>query len=377
MKMKDESCLHNRDFIPRIEAMRGLAALTVAGFHVGAYYARNAPSAGWFDAMAVKFLIAVSNGYGAVIAFFVLSGFVLARSLDRNADPARFFYQRLFRLFPPVVTTIGLFTALFYGFGLRVYGGASYEPLNVVLNMIIVHTDIDRVMWSMKIECVATPLILASVWLYKRSGPKPLCLTGAVLFGLSFVGQYANALGDGSNLAPLYAFVLGILVHFEGNRIVSRIGPHLAAPAAVLSILVFWLCGLVGQSGWILLVEAISAAALIAILVGRPDIGLFRPLDLSIVRFYGRISYSFYLLHPLTFLIYPVTVATILQMWPGLSAFAVGTILTILSIIAITPLAYLSWRWIEIPAIAAGKTAAAPTILAKSRRRPAPFTMTV
>ena len=355
MKMKNESCLHNRDFIPRIEAMRGLAALTVAGFHVGAYYARNAPSAGWFDAMAVKFLIAVSNGYGAVIAFFVLSGFVLARSLDRNADPARFFYQRLFRLFPPVVATIGLFTALFYGFGLRVYGGASYEPLNVVLNMIIVHTDIDRVMWSMKIECVATPLILASVWLYKRSGPKPLCLTGAVLFALSFVGQYANALGDGSNLAPLYAFVLGILVHFEGSRIVSWIGPHLAAPAAVLSILVFWLCGLVGQSGWILLVEAMSAAVLIAILVGRPDVGLFQPLDLSIVRFYGRISYSFYLLHPLTFLIYPVAVATILQMWPGLSTFAVGTILTILSIVAITPLAYLSWRWIEIPAIAAGK----------------------
>jgi hypothetical protein len=41
---------------------------------------------------------AVANGYGAVVAFFVISGFVLARSLDRNGDPIRFVWHRLQQL---------------------------------------------------------------------------------------------------------------------------------------------------------------------------------------------------------------------------------------------------------------------------------------
>ena len=33
----------------------------------------------------------VSNGIGAVVAFFVLSGFVLARSLENNPNSVRYF----------------------------------------------------------------------------------------------------------------------------------------------------------------------------------------------------------------------------------------------------------------------------------------------
>jgi len=49
-------------------------------------------------------------------------------------------------------------------------------------------------------------------------GALPLCALTAILFGLSFWGPYVHVLGGGTNLAPLYAFVVGVLVHFKRRK---------------------------------------------------------------------------------------------------------------------------------------------------------------
>src|SRR5258708_32678860 len=77
-------------FLPRIESMRGIAALTVVGFHVSNQFSAS-PAFGWFDGFAFRIFTAFFNGVGAVVIFFVLSGFVLARSLDANSNPTRFY----------------------------------------------------------------------------------------------------------------------------------------------------------------------------------------------------------------------------------------------------------------------------------------------
>jgi len=127
---------------------------------------------GVFDEVGLKAIKAMGNGFGAVVAFFVISGFVLARSLDRDFSAARFARARIFRLFPAAISTIGLFAVLFYVFGFNLYEeeGASFTPLNIVANMLMLRTDIDAVMWSMKAELAATPLIFLCVWLYRRYG---------------------------------------------------------------------------------------------------------------------------------------------------------------------------------------------------------------
>src|SRR6266478_3582869 len=43
---------------------------------------------------------------------------------------------------------------------------------------------------------------------------------------LSPIGQYSHLLGGYPTLAPLYAFVVGVLIHFRGARIASLIGPR-------------------------------------------------------------------------------------------------------------------------------------------------------
>src|SRR6201994_5039063 len=126
----------SRRFLPRIESMRGIAALTVAAMHVTSSYV-DGPAHGLLDGIGLQGIKALTNGYGAVVAFFVISGFVLARSLDRNFDAARFVRARMLRLFPAVIVTIAIFTALFHGFGFSLYKHASFAPLNVLANMLM------------------------------------------------------------------------------------------------------------------------------------------------------------------------------------------------------------------------------------------------
>jgi peptidoglycan/LPS O-acetylase OafA/YrhL len=338
-------------FIPRLESLRGIAALTVVSYHVWGQFS-DTPSAGW-DAAAFYALRWLSNGTGAVVGFFVISGFVLARSLEANPEAARYFRNRAFRLFPAAVAVVGLLTALHSWFGIYVMYEGDFSSGNVLLNMLMIRTDINAVMWSMKVECFATPLILFSAWLVKRDGAPWLWAAIFVLFGLSFWGPYVHALGDSTSLAPLYAFIVGVLAQHYGRRL-SDIRPSIATVAAILSVIVFCYCGNHKQPALILLLECLSAACLVTLIAWRP-VALFKPLDLGVVRFYGKISYSFYLLHVLGMLFASRLLALAGVSLLGLPV-SVGTVAwTVLSVMITTPAAYLSWRFIEMPCINFGK----------------------
>jgi exopolysaccharide production protein ExoZ len=351
-------------FLPRLESLRGVAALTVVGYHVGGQLAGGS-AYGWFDGLAFRAIHALSNGIGAVVTFFVLSGFVLARSLDGNSDPVRFFRNRVFRLFPAAMAVVALLTALHWQFGIFTGYEASFDPLDVILNLLMIWSDINGVMWSLTVECVATPLILLSVWLFRKQGERPLWILIAVLLVLSSWGPYVHLLGGFANLAPLYAFVVGVLLHFRGARITSLISPGLATFAGIVAIALFCFCGSRTQSALIMLLECLSAATLIGLISWHPATSLFKPLDFASVRFYGRISYSFYLLHPLGILFAFRILDPLTLNARGLPLSITVIFLTLASILLTTPLAYLSWRFIETPCIRLGKRLGRrPTVLA-------------
>ncbi|MBV8925246.1 MAG: acyltransferase [Bradyrhizobium sp.] len=342
-----------QQFLPRIESLRGLAALTVALMHVTMSWFAAQPR-GDFDQVGLKAIKAMGNGFGAVVAFFVISGFVLARSLDRDFNATRFIRARIFRLFPAAISTICIFAALFYAFGFNLYEeeGAVITPLNIVANMLMLHTDIDKVMWSMKAELAATPLIFLCVWLFRRYGERPVIAIAWLLFALSFLGQYCHAIGNDTNLSPLYAFPIGVLVQFKGAALAKRLGANAVPLCALASIGLFWTCSFLKPEGtWMALVECLSAATLVMLVAYRTDTAAFAPLDLPIVRFYGRISYSFYLLHPLSLW----TAARLTSyLWVQYSWLPVTLILAasfLYSLIFTTPLAFLSWRYVEQPAL--------------------------
>jgi peptidoglycan/LPS O-acetylase OafA/YrhL len=285
----------------------------------------------------------------------VISGFVLARSLEANSDPARYFRNRFFRLFPAAIMVVALLSFLHEWFGIYVMYEGNFSPTNIILNMLMIRTDINAVMWSMKVECFATPLILFCAWLARSKDAQWLWPTIVILFGLSFWGPYVHALGDATNLASLYAFVFGVLVQYYGKHF-SHIRISSAGLLTILSVLVFLFCGTRKQTAPILLLECISAALLVALIAWRP-VRLHAPLDSGVVRFYGKISYSFYLLHVLAMSFAIQTLDFMGVPLVTLPASAGTVVLTALSILITTPAAYLSWRYIEVPFISLGKVA--------------------
>lgn len=354
--MPGVSSSDQRQFIPRIESMRGIAALTVALMHVSnswtAYPFAELPGRNLLDRMGLFVIHLLANGYGAVVAFFVISGFVLARSLDRKFDIPRFAIARVFRLYPAAIVTVATFAALYYGFGFSVYQKVSFEPLNVLANMLMVHVDIDVVMWSMKAEVAATPLIVLCVWLFRRYGAWPVNTIAVVLFGLAFTGQFTKSLGDDTNLAPLFAFPVGILVHFKGRELAAKLAPWAVTLAAVASMAIFCACTSFKPTGtWTLLVQCLSAAALVMLIAYRAEAAIFAPLDLAVVRFYGRISYSFYLLHPLALWSTTLFMVTSIAQFPAIPVTLLAIAAFVISLLMVTPLAWLSWRFVELPAM--------------------------
>jgi peptidoglycan/LPS O-acetylase OafA/YrhL len=350
--------VRDEGFLPRVESLRGIAAVLVGAYHVGQALLPAPPTG------LGRLYMGFCNGIGCVVAFFVISGFVLARSLDRKIASSavwapRYFTARGFRLYPAAVVAVALFVLVRYQFGIAIYDWAN-EPLNVLLNMMLVHTDIDRVMWSMKIELVATPLIPLAVMAFHRWGARPLLIAIFVLFGFSFFGQYCELLGAGSNLGPLYAFLFGILLHFRGERIAAWIGPGRAPWVALAAVGTFVLCGALKATAIQVMVECASATTLIMMVVWQPASVIFKPLDSAIVRFYGRISYSFYLLHPLTLWAPRVALvgAVDTAVHAGIPLVIVTMAVASFTILLTTPAAYLSWRFVEMPGVALGRAIA-------------------
>jgi peptidoglycan/LPS O-acetylase OafA/YrhL len=79
-------------------------------------------------------------------------------------------------------------------------------------------------------------------------------------------------------------------------------------------------------------------------------------LDLRLVRFLGRISYSFYLLHPVTLIIiskYPGVFLSMITI--GVPPVAVAVLAFIASAAATAPLAYAMYWLVERPGVAAGR----------------------
>lgn len=364
-------------FFPRVEALRGLAALAVAGFHAGqtsiSVAGRDVGQADGFgnegavaDGLAWVWRM-VFNGHGAVVLFFVISGFVLRLSLERSSgatgeEAYPFFVRRLLRLYPAVFATVAIFAGLYYVAGAMLPGVATeaYEPLGLLRNALLLSSSINGVTWTLQVELIGSLLVFCAWLAIGRVGEGALLVGFAVLLGLSFAKTWAELLypiGFGS-IGALYAFLAGMLAAGSGRSWAASLSSRRSGLLVAFSAAAFLLArptfGF--ASTWSVVVEAVSGGCLLAGLAFGRDSVLGPFLEGPLVRFYGRISYSFYLLHPLTLIVLwtePEAIGRLYRSWfPGV---AISMLLFVASTAVVTPLAWLSYRYIEKPAMDLGR----------------------
>ena len=368
--------------------MRGLAALVVVASHAWRS-PWNDPSGGTttflysaaehvYGGWTTDVLSTLGNGAAAVNLFFAISGFVLLQSLTRGPDSnwvnaARFVVARVFRIYPAVLVTIGTFILIFYATGASICSPAAYEPVKFLRNALLLDTEIVGVMWTLRVEMLAIPLFILGFFLLRRFGNIGLVILLATLLALATWRVWIGLIDPTLGLALMPFFAVGMLVFGVGKKPWSWI-PSGPAAALLIVIAVMLSVPLLPHFGARPYHIEMVCDAYIVGLLAFANLGVVgRFFEHPIVRFYGRISYSFYLINPLTLFAFwhmPEALGQIMQLpIPGI---LVALTMFLISVAVTTPIAWLMYKYVERPGVALGRRLVAVQFKEWLPLRPAP-----
>lgn len=316
--------------LPALDGVRGIAAAVVVVHHAlltwpalaGQYFGADPGSWTWWLTFTPLHL--AWAGTEAVMVFFVLSGFVLARPFLAAERPGRsgrrwpaWYGQRLVRLHPPVLASLLLAAALVHAFPRVADPAASWwSAMHVApLDRGTLATDalllggtslVNSPLWSLQWEvafCLLLPgYVLVCRWLGERSVwllPLLLGLGGLGLLHGSAALSWLPVFGIGVVAAAVPARVARLGARLAAARHPAAAGAALLAGALVLLLAEWWGRALhLETTAWAGLARALALAgaglvcllplvwpALVAVLCAPP------------LQWLGRLSFSLYLVH--------------------------------------------------------------------------------
>jgi hypothetical protein len=275
--------------LPLLDAIRGIAALSVAWFHF--YYLTPLHSPllsvlpGWVD-------ILLRHGDLGVPVFFVLSGFVIALSVGEARITAgyvgRFALRRSIRLDPPYWITLAIGSILL---------AVAHRPISlpqvaahvVYLQGILGYPQIVSMFWTLSYEIQFYLVFVLMVWLAQRYGRSAGIALAAVSMILSLTLKVLALGTHGVFLDWWYAFGLGVGTFWLIARRIS---------------FATWAAGIVVSAVCACVPLVRGDPAPMAVVVSAGVIGtlgltgaLAKWSGGPVLRHLGRISYSLYLIH--------------------------------------------------------------------------------
>jgi peptidoglycan/LPS O-acetylase OafA/YrhL len=215
-------------FLPELEALRGLAALAVVVEHTFLY--ADGPLYGWLNnhpgagPLMIWLTHVLFNGRAAVVLFFVISGFVLARQMAglRGSVPVRlqsYLVRRLFRIVPAMWAAI-LFA---YGFAWVCHPELASEPWLLTKTLFLQDFRLDTPLWSLKAELVCSLLFPLLYWFKVRRSPVAGVWLLLPLAGALFLPHHWQGVDTARYLV---FFQVGILAGTHGAAALQAIAPR-------------------------------------------------------------------------------------------------------------------------------------------------------
>lgn len=343
------------DRIRSLDSLRGIAALVVVFYH----FSLVDPILGE-RVHSIPPLRVATAGPAAVYVFFVLSGLVLYLSLDHHERSSwlAFAVRRLVRLYPPVIISVLISTALFLlidplsapflpGWITRFSWMEAPNPRLLAGHFLLLDPDrfhaLNNPMWSLVVEVrlsLLFPLLAAAM---RRSS----VLTMAGCAAVSLVSRVVLASGHQiwlvdpfMTLQFLDLFALGALMARHRTLVIQTVT---RIPALLVASLI--IASLIGYGRYPPYVMYVSAFALVAASLTYHSLG--RLYSLKPLVWLGERSFSLYLIH----------VPLLLAIVHGFAGkMPIGFIL-VAALAACLVGAELFWLFIERPAITASRSA--------------------
>jgi len=358
--------LDERRHIVELQSMRGVASLVVLASHCFSYY--NTP----IEFQRAKNII--FNGQGSVVLFFVLSGFVLGRSLQNAPvnwrNIAYFYIKRAFRIYPALWTAsaIGLFYILFFHWSsphpgvspwlLARFKHDRFAPIPFLAALAGALGLLVPPVWTIFNEILeSTILPLTSRLSFDR--PRLGVLLAVVLGLVSLtVGPFTYY---GVLLYPV-DFEVGVLIAvlFSNSPKLTHLAWIWTLVLAAGVCTIFFLRGLVMlrdpgliQNDPLMHMIELAGSAGIIIAINAEPVTLLRN---RLLKTLGDISYSIYLLHFPVMCFCAVALSHIIardNLTPleSILLFVITSVVTIVTAAAV-------YRFVELPCMAQGKALA-------------------
>jgi peptidoglycan/LPS O-acetylase OafA/YrhL len=298
--------------LPELDALRGVAALVVLLHH--AFHLLPWPIVPGLDPgeglgrilLDTTPLRVFLDARAAVLLFFVLSGYVLTRSLLRGGTTASlpaYAVQRSLRILIPAATAVGLSALLRWAIfdpvaAERAPGYHLYTwlfeptPLRLLADILLLRNDFDVVLWSLAHEWRLTVLLPLVLVLRQR----PLLLL-ALSAGAMTLGMMAGAKQDEVFLPREPLPGLAATLYFAPG-IGAGCALAMAGPLPSLSRPQRWAAsiGMVAAFSVASDLAAYAGSAILIILAQQPS-RLRAALRRAAVVWLGRVSFSLYLIH--------------------------------------------------------------------------------
>jgi peptidoglycan/LPS O-acetylase OafA/YrhL len=357
-----------RPFFGRIESLRGIGAVAVAGYHLsgsGLHGLSLLPHQPWATASAAenavgRFVLMLFPGHAALMMFFAISGCVLYVSLQYGPQmfgPAaiRFFVARIFRIYPIVFFGV-LFAAWVQGWHTATPQTASHslDAGEIVANMLLLQATVNSTLWALQLEAIMAPIILLLYFLDRAYGPRALLALGLVTTALTF-SNWAVWPPLSTNM---FAFILGMLIPTLGRQWASGLSRRAANWWMLGSVAAMFAAGPVFgfYSRFAGVSETYAALALLSLAAYRSDVRGSHLLESWPMRQLGVCSGSYYVLHiPLFMLFMAAAPMVVPAAWSAQAPLLVGSILIAVALVAIAPICLLSYHLIEAQGIALGR----------------------
>lgn len=355
----------------QLDSLRGLAAFSVLLYHM--YLVAPAfPSLLWYSPLRVTI-----NGHGAVILFFVLSGFVLSLPFftGKVFSYKTFIIKRIFRLYIPYLVAI-VFSILFFSF----FSKGGIDSLSPWFNLfwtekadtelIVSHVNLlgnlytdafNTVIWTLIHEMrisIVFPVIMYFIIKYSNKTNFVICFLLSAISGLNEIYHFEVSNGFHTTLFDTlhYAaiFMLGALtaknipnltkiyMRMKRSTKVLLLLFGLMAYAYAMAIYFFTLLPFTEKIGD----YGVAIGAIIIILLSLTSYKVKKVLINKSFVFLGKISYSLYLFH------FPVLFVMIYLLHGSLPIWLIY-IITLPTVMIISTIA---WYFVERPCIKIGRT---------------------
>ena len=370
--------------IDDIQILRGIAITMVLTCHLS------------FSATLLSSLPGrLSNSfYAGVELFFVISGFVVTRSLIRsNYEPISFLIRRGFRLYPPILAFLafsGIINAIILVADWPKYAVTAFcVPFSVfteqaaailggyLINLVRGPYYMNGAMWSLSVEFqfYAAAALLTMVAVAVRASPRLIgCAVGACAIAVYAVASYARillTLGQRPDFGTyLLSFnfdymALGVLLAYVPESALlrpMRFGRVLSIGLILIPIIVLAFCrspliangpGPDYLTGAGMLAVAPCYLALVVLAVGG---NLSRALPRTVyglLLWVGERSYTIYLLHFPTMVVTWVIVVAVHIAWAE-NAWSWAVVQLVITLAVLLPVTEVTYRLLELRSIQIG-----------------------